>query len=81
MKQPATSEASKHTRSPAGPSQAAPVPRQACDLGREGSWVLNAFDVELHGLRAKLEKGGDSVSLRGLDVTLEGFLSGIQERD
>lgn len=25
--------------------------------------------------------GGDSASLRGLDITLGGFLSGIQERD
>lgn len=46
-------------------------------MGREGSWVLNVFDVELYGLWVKLEKGGDLVSLRGLDVILEGFLLGI----
>lgn len=32
------------------------------------------------GLWVKLEKGNDSASLRGLDITLGRFLSGIQER-
>lgn len=39
--------------------------------------MLNALDVELHGKRG----WGDSARLRGLDITLGGFLSGIQERD